>query len=109
MEYDAIEDLHNISTIPKNSVIKITDLLTYIIVNCVEESDLNNQVISEIDIGIGSLIISSEDSNVRYKFIPSNKLNISIKEVLNNKNNPLVSIIEKSLINKISGAYKELL
>ena len=53
----------------------------------------------EINIGIGTLLISDDQDIVKYKFIPSESLEGSINETLRTGKSPLELKLEKSLLN----------
>lgn len=62
----------------------------------------------EINIGVGTLLISDDQDIVKYKFIPSESLEESINETLRTGKSPLELKLEKSLLNKIIKTYKDI-
>lgn len=109
MGYNLIEDISQISTINEIYLSKLIDMSVWDISNCTEESILKNTPLTEINIGIGTLLILIEDNNIKYKFIPSKKLDKAIKDTVLDRKNPLILKLEKSLIEKISNIYKDLI
>lgn len=104
-----INDLATITTIPPNSLQRLKEKEIYIICNDVEESTLQNKNITEINIGIGTLIIEVKDNSINYKFIPSSKLEKNLISTIINKKNPLTYAMEESLANRIVKTYKDML
>lgn len=104
-----INDLATITTIPVNSLQKLKEKEIYIICNDVEESTLQNDNITEINIGIGNLIIEVKDNFINYKFVPSSKLEKNLISTIVNKKNPLTNIFEETLVNRIVKTYKDIL
>ena len=58
-----IEDVCNITTIPTASINRLIDISERCICNCVYESQLAQESITDVNIGIGNLIISIEDNS----------------------------------------------
>ena len=104
-----IDDLVKVTTIQKATL----DRLCNISVNCIGhslcESIANNENISEISIGIGTLLLKLEDNTISYKFIPSNKLENTLIKAAQDKESPLTREVEKSIVDKIERTYKDLL
>lgn len=108
MTFNLIDDLSTLTTIPSGTLNKLADKVSYIICNNLEESVLNSDNIMELNVGIGTLILSIEDNSLEYKFIPSQKLETSIVNTIKNKKNPLETTLEKSLVSRILNAYKDM-
>lgn len=106
---DLIVDLSNITTIQKASLERLRDLSVDCIGHSVYESLSNNENVSEINIGYGSLIVMVEDNSILYKFIPNSKLENTLKNVVQNNESPLTKRVEKTIIDKIEKTYKDLL
>lgn len=70
---------------------------------------MKNESPTEMDIGIGTLLISDDEETVKYKFIPSKVLEESVNETIQNKKSPLELKLEKNLVNKILNTYKTIL
>ena len=100
-------DLSTITTIPKLTLDKLDDKREWCICNAVQETLLDKETITYINIGIGTLGIKIEDNTVRYKFTPSSSLEQSIQQTIINKKNPLINNIEQTLATKIINTYKE--
>lgn len=104
-----INDLATITTIPVSSLQKLKEKEIYLICNSVEESTIQGNTITEINIGIGNIIIAIEDGFVTYKFTPSTKLEKNLVETILKKKNPLTNIFEEALTSKIVNTYKDML
>lgn len=104
-----INDLATITTIPPNSLQKLKEKEIYIICNDVEESTIQGNNITEINIGIGNLIIEVDKGFINYKFTPSSKLEKNLVSTIVNKKNPLTYVLEESLASKITKTYKDML
>ena len=102
-------DLSTLTTIPKSAIIKLLNKESYIISEAVEEGLLSGNQIIEIDLEIGVLSILIDESQIKYKFIPSTKLEKAVKQTVKNRKNPLKDSLEKTLVNRITDIYKELL
>lgn len=105
---NGIRDLSTITTIPYNTLQKLSNELSWIICDSVEESCMNKQEYASIDIGIGQLDIAVIDDSIQYRFIPSQKLEQSVIDTVEEKKNPLVSNIEETVVKRIMNAYKDL-
>lgn len=109
MEKNLIKDLSKLTTIPIDSLCLLSNKAIWCICDEVEDTILNGETITTIDIGIGNILIKNEEDEVKYKFIPSKELENNIIDTTINKKNPLKIIIEKTLINKILNTYKDVL
>ena len=103
-----VEDLSTITTIPPASLRKLFEKVGWCICNGVVESKLNDEDITEINLGFGTLIISVENNHIEYKFIPSSKLEKGLVESIVNKRNPLVVNLEETFANRILKTYKDM-
>lgn len=103
------KDLSVLTTIPEDSLNSLSEKSIWCICHSVEENTLRGETLTEVDLGIGSLLVSSEEDIIRYKFIPNNHLEESVKETLLNKKNPLELKLERGLVNKIVKTYKNIL
>ena len=104
-----VNELSTITTIPMNSLQKLKEKEVYLICNAVEESALQGKTLTEINIGIGNLIILIENGFVTYKFTPSSKLEKNLVSTIVNKKNPLTNLFEESLANRVVKTYKDML
>lgn len=106
--YDLVKDISDITQISKNTLDKIVSKCVYCICDDVETETIKNETITRIDIGIGDLLISTEDSEVKYKFIPSARLNASVINTIIDKKNPLINELQESIKKKVTLAYKDM-
>lgn len=106
---NVIKELNILTTISENTLNKLLDKVYYIISDTIEESLLNNQDIAECDIGLGTLMIKLCGEEVKFKFIPNAKLQEIVKSTIVNKKNLLSATIEKTLVDRITNTYKDLL
>lgn len=104
-----VDDISTLTTIPTTVLQQLVNKAIFCICNDVEENKLKNENLTEIDIGLGTLVISVEDNSIQYKLIPCKKLEAAIKNTIINGKNPLVDTIEKTLTQKILNAYKQYL
>ena len=104
-----VNELSTITTIPMNSLQKLKEKEIYLICNSVEESILQGKTLTEVNIGIGNLIILIENGFITYKFAPASKLEKSLVSTIINKKNPLTNLFEESLANRVVKTYKDML
>lgn len=104
-----IADLSILTTIPEKTLTELLDKVTYCICDAVKESELQDITTTEIDVGIGTLYIKHEDSELKYKFIPSDNLSKDVIKVINTRLNLLEKNLETSLSTKFKNVYKKLL
>ena len=104
-----VEDISTLTTIKEEYLNSLVAKSEWCICSYVENSILNKESITKIDIGIGSLSILVEDNTIKYKFIPSEQLENAIRTTIINDKNPLKLKLEKVLVDKIINVYKELL
>lgn len=109
MANNVLNDLSIITTIPQATLVKLMDKLNWCICNSVEESILKSETITEIDLGLGKLILSVENNFLEYKFIPSIKLESNIIKTIKEKKNPLIHQLESSLADRIVNTYKDMI
>lgn len=104
-----IEDISKLTTIPVNVLEKLNTKAIWCICDSFQESVLNNEDITTINIGIGTLIISETDETIKYKFIPNQTLEDAVIQTSLNKKSPLELTLEKTLANKVVKTYKDIL
>ena len=109
MENNITKDVSVLSTISEKTLSKLINIYIYAINEAIEESMLEHKNKSELDIGLGTLIILHEDNELKFKFIPSAKLKESIINTVVNKQNTLDIVLENTLINRITNRYKDLI
>ena len=103
-----LDDICKITTIPTASMNKLFNKLEWCICNAVEESKISGEAITEVNIGIGNLIISIENNTLQYKFIPSAKLEKGLVETAVYGKNPLVVNLEETFANRIVKTFKDM-
>lgn len=110
-EYDCINDLSNLTTIPEVNLNRLFELLSDDICQCVVDSCQKFEDTSIIDLNFGKLVINidNEEDNIKYKFIPSRQFENALVKSIIDKKSPLIDSVEKSLSKKIVNLYKELL
>ena len=106
---DLLNDINQLTTIPRTTLDRLVQLTNTDICHCVEEQLLKQETITDIDIGIGRLLIKLEGNEIFYKFIPSTQLEKNIITTIKTKESPLIQKAEKSLVDKIENVYKELI
>lgn len=104
-----LQDLSNITCIPKLTLDKLNDKCELLIADSVLESYLKEEMTSSINIGIGILHIKLENGTIKYKFVPNKSLDNLISEVIKDKESPLIDLVDESLRKRIESTYKELL
>lgn len=104
-----IENLSTLTTIPKKHLERLLSKVFLCIGDAVEETVIKNEKLTEIDIGIGTLVISIYNDTLKYKFVPSNRLDKVVKSTVVEKKNNLTREIEDNLANKIINVYKDML
>lgn len=106
---DLLTDFSQLTDTQKSKIDNIVSVINKSISHAVFESILNNDNITEIDIGIGVLKICRDINTVKYKFIPSNALESSIIKTIENKESLIVKSTEESLINLILETKRSLI
>lgn len=101
-------DLSKLSNIPEECLDKLFKICAYSIGNSVYESILNNEPITEIDLGFGTLIIKANLKDLKLKFIPCEDLELDLKNINQGGEPSLKHKLEKSVIAKLIDMYKEL-
>lgn len=104
-----VTDISSITSISKLALENLVEKSCNCICHCVQESVLNQESVTSVDIGIGILYIKFENDEIKYKFIPSKKLEDCVSFTVLNKESPLVFALETALKNRIENSYKELL
>lgn len=107
MSSDILTDLAALTTIPLTSLERLSNLVAASICHSVEESIIEGETTTLVDIGIGKLGIKLEDNIVLYKFIPSTDFEDSIKKTVLTGESPLTLKVEAALKDKITKTYKD--
>jgi len=103
-----IEDLATLTTIPPATLRKLADKSVASIAYDVQENMLNCNNITSIDIGIGTLNILADDTQILYKFIPSKQLEKAVTDTVLDGKSPLTRQLESALREKVVNVYKDL-
>lgn len=109
METKAIELVSKLTTIPEKNLTRLQDIYELVICDSVEDSIMNGDEYSRIDLGYGILDIKFEDNSLKFRFRPSAKFEEELIDTVVNKHNSLTRAIETSLVNKIVQTYKDLM
>ena len=109
MTHDLINDLSNLTTISEKTLSKLCEKGIYCICDCVQESILDNNDLTYIDLGLGTLQLKREGNKILYRFSPSMLLEQKVKETVETGNNPLKATVEQALIDRMTNTYKDLL
>lgn len=104
-----IEDISKLSNIPQSILNKLVNIAKFCVCDCLIETKLKNESLSEIDLGLGKLNILVSEDQIEYQFIPSRSLEKNIKTAVIKNKNPLEIAVEDSLNTRIKNTYKELL
>ena len=104
-----LEDLSIITTIPVDTFNKLSDKSILCISDEFYESILDKNELTDINIGIGRLLIKVEDDQIKYKFIPSANLQAVLKSTYLEKNSALKKEVDTSLVKKLTQIYKDIL
>lgn len=104
-----MSDVSKLSNIPLATLFRIQDLEKILIAQYISESILIGQETTEIDTGLGKLLIRVSDSEIKYKFIPSKMLDQQLVNTVNSKTSPLIDKLENSVQEKIMRTYKEMI
>lgn len=102
-------DLSNICNVPEDIIDKILQATAYCISNAAYESLLNNEQMTELDIGFGSLLIKHDLRDLKLKFIPSKELEADLSNVNSGGKPEFYYKIEKAVMFKLMDLYKEII
>ena len=104
------KDLSTLTTIHEDTFENLISKTMLCIANYVHEAKLNGDEIVKVDIGIGDLYIKLSDTeDLKYKFIPNTTMTKVLNRTLKNGISPLAEIVEKTLINRLTNIYKDLI
>ena len=107
---DTIETkLSVLSSIPEKSLVHLHTYITNMHSHEIATQMLEGKTIFELAIFEGTLYITLEDDNVRYKFIPNDEFNKMVTETIINKKSLLVENISSRLKDTLVNTYKDLL
>lgn len=109
MEFNLLNDISTLTTVPLSALYKLVDKASWCICNNVEETFLNSNNITEINIGtLGTLVIEVVEDTIEYRFIPNKKLDKYIIDTIVNKKNPLIDQLDNTLASRLIDTYKDL-
>lgn len=106
MDASLKHDISTISTVSISTLSKFVKQINWCITDAVCKSTYSGDTETNIDIGIGRLIIKYDNEQVKYRFEPSQELDNAVVAAIVDEQNPLVDNLEESLIEKITNAYK---
>lgn len=109
MKYSLVDDLSKVTNIPTALLDKMLAKIKAIICDDVLDAMLDNESIIDIDVGIGTLSICTEDNKLKYRFTPLDTFNDNIIATISDLKSPVKSGASRSLASKIQNAYEELL
>ena len=105
---DMIKDLSSITTIPVRTLDKLVSQMDWCICEAIHESNICNEKLTMVDVGIGTIYIDVSGDEVKYKFIPSSKLEKYIISTIVSGKNPLQVNLESTFVNRIIKTYKDM-
>ena len=108
MKTTAIDDLVTLTGIPSVSFRQLSDKVQWIICHAIEETKLEGDEYTEIDLDFGILAIKVEDGAIKYRFMPSKKFEKAIKSTVITNKSPLTLKVESVLKDRICNTYKDL-
>ena len=103
-----VQDLAQLTTIPKLQLDNINKVQTSLLCHYVAEANKDGEGVVSADIGIGTLFIKLEGEEIKYKFIPSHKLENGVKYAAIHGESSLVIDTENIIKDRICKAYKDL-
>ena len=109
MKYVLKNDLSKITNIPEPLLDKIITKIKAIICEDVLDACLEKSDVIEIDVGFGTLTISIEDNNLKYRFTPSQLFNEDIVSTIVDLKSPIKDRASTTLASKVQEMYEELL
>ena len=109
MKSNLLDKTSTLTTINKKSLTKLTDIWEMIMCDTLEDCVLAKEDVAEFDVGFGTVSINIEDHQMRFKFKPSAKFEEELIDTIKNKKNKLRTTIEKSLVEKLTQTYKDLM
>ena len=109
MKYNILDDLSVVSTIPIKIINNLTKTCQTILVENIVENIYTEDIVCELDIGIGVLYVKYLDGNFSYTFKPSEDFNEELQECVKNNKKPLKELVSEKLSNNILKTYKELI
>ena len=105
---NVIKDVSTLTTIPEKTLNKLEQKFIYCICEQIQEDMLEEQEISELDIGLGTLYIKYADNQIKYKFIPNSELEKAVYNTVVKKLNLMEPTLNEALVKKFVDVYKDL-
>ena len=102
-----INDVGTLMKIPTKVSTEITDKACLCIGSAIAEAKQKNETQLSIGIGIGTLSINLVD--MQCKFVPGKNLKATIKTALTEQINPVETVLEQTLAEKLLAICKEVL
>lgn len=109
MEMKATEQVSALTTIPEKSLVRLQEMYELVMCDAVEDAILKGETTASIDLVFGELGVKFENNELKFRFRPSAKFEEELINTIVNKKNKLTHEIEKSLVNKITQTYKDLM
>lgn len=106
MKFDLAQDVKIFSTLTYTDQQRYYALVKKLISGYVVEDE---DEITEIDIGIGSLYIQKNTDGIKYKFVPSGDFESILINSIKSEKQPVVEGLESEISKIILHAYKDLL
>lgn len=106
MDVNIKEDLSTLTTINESVFTKLVNKIEWCISDGIEKAIHNGENQVNVDIDLGTLIISFDNDQIKYKFRPNQRLEKVITNAVVNERNDLVLNIEESLVSKLINTYK---
>ena len=104
-----IDDLASLTCIEADDFNRLISLSEAILCHDVVETIKNKEIVTTVDVGIGTLSITNQEDNIKYRFIPSKKLSQAVSTTYSTKKSPIKTKVEKALGSRLKNTYKELL
>ena len=102
------KEVSDLTKVPEDLLYALQKNATYCIGHTVFEETMYGKLLTEIDIGIGTLFIKTEENQVKYKFIPSKSLEESVNQAVQ-KRSPIAIKVYEKLKEKLEATFKSFL
>ncbi len=106
--YSLAEDLSVLTGVAKSNIETLVNRAVSIIGHDVAESLCNKEFVTEVDIGIGTLVISIQQDQIMYRFVPTKKLEGIVNNVYKTGTSPILLEVDDTLGRRIANTYKDL-
>lgn len=105
---DLNKDMSTLTTIPKLTLDELSNKTENYMLHEVHSTLLNHEVLTEFNIGYGTLSIVTDADYIQYTFTPSKSFESKMIECVKYNKDYLIESLEKKLEDKIHIAYKDL-